>query len=508
MPFARSSGILLHISSLPSYGGIGDLGPAAYRFADFLAAAKQRYWQVLPLNPVGYGNSPYGATSAFAGNPLLISLEYLSDWGWIAGDRLSGLPGSTATVDFDAVGKSKLPLLAEAAQNFIAKHESPQLQHQWQRFEDFCSRSAYWLEDYVMYAVVRRKFGFTSWHTWPPAIVQREAAAMHAIMEEHAQELAVERVIQFAFEEQWQALRAYCTQRKIDFIGDIAIFVSYDSADVWNHPEIFELEKEDLLPKLVAGVPPDYFSAGGQKWGNPLYKWDVLAARGFDWWVDRVRRAQELYGAIRLDHFRGFEAYWAIPAEDENAINGTWVKAPGDELFTVLQSRLGDLPFIAEDLGVITKEVNAVRKKFHLPGMRILQFGFGNRGAHAYLPHSYEPNTVVYTGTHDNDTTLGWWQSGANKVEREAVTNYIGDTSDIVWSMIQLAATSVADICLFPLQDLLGLGSEARMNTPAAAENNWGWRCAENALSVALAKKMAALIEVTDRDGVLPTDLA
>ena len=507
MPFARSSGILLHISSLPSYGGIGDLGPAAYRFADFLFAAKQRYWQVLPLNPVGYGNSPYGAISAFAGNPLLVSLEYLSDWGWIEGERIGGLPGSTAQVDFESVGSSKLPLLAEAAGNFLTHHEEPKFQQQWQRFEDFCSRSAYWLEDYVMYAVVRRKFDYASWHTWPTPVVQREAATMHAIMEEHAQELAVERVIQFAFEEQWQALRAYCTQRKIDFIGDIAIFVSYDSADVWNHAEIFELEK-DLMPKLVAGVPPDYFSAGGQKWGNPLYKWDVLEQRGFDWWVDRVRRAQELYGAIRLDHFRGFEAYWAIPAEDENAINGSWVKAPGDKLFAVLCERLGPLPFIAEDLGVITKEVNALRMKYHLPGMRILQFGFGNRGAHAYLPHSYEPNTVVYTGTHDNDTTLGWWQNGATKIEEEAVASYIGDTSDIVWSMIRLAATSVADICLFPLQDLLELGSEARMNTPAAAEHNWGWRCADDVFTHKLAEKMATLMEVSDRDGILPADVS
>jgi 4-alpha-glucanotransferase len=328
---------------------------------------------------------------------------------------------------------------------------------------------------------------------------------MHAILEEHAQDLAIERVIQFAFEEQWQSLRSYCAQRNIQFIGDIAIFVSYDSADVWNHPEIFELNA-DLKPELVAGVPPDYFSAGGQKWGNPLYKWSVLEARGFDWWVDRVRRAQELYGAIRLDHFRGFEAYWAIPAADDHAINGTWVKAPGAKLFCVLREKLGELPFIAEDLGVITKEVDALREEFQLPGMRILQFGFGNRGAHTYLPHLYVPNTVVYTGTHDNDTTLGWWKHGASKVEIEAVSKYIGDTSDIVWSMIRLAAASVADICLFPMQDLLGLGSEGRMNTPAAAQNNWGWRCADDVLSSGLTAKLATLMELTDRDGYLPKD--
>ncbi len=504
MPFARSSGVLLHISSLPSYGGIGDLGPAAYQFADFLAAAGQRHWQVLPLNPTGYGNSPYGAISAFAGNPLLISLEYLSDWGWIEGERIAGLPGSTTLVDFEQTSQLKLPLLAEAARNFISNHEHGMLAEQWQRFEAFCQRSAYWLEDFIMYAVVRRKYGYSSWHTWPAEVVQREAAAMHAIMTEHAEELAIEQVIQFAFEEQWQNLRAYCRHREIGFIGDIAIFVSYDSADVWTHPEIFELEKEDLLPKRVAGVPPDYFSAGGQKWGNPLYKWDVLESRNFDWWVDRVRRAQELYGAIRLDHFRGFEAYWAIPAEDENAINGKWVKAPGAKLFAALKEQLGELPFIAEDLGLITRDVDALRQNFKLPGMRILQFGFGNRNAHSYLPHHYEANTVVYTGTHDNDTTLGWWENCATLVEQQAVREYIGSTADVVWSLIRIAATSVADICLFPMQDLLVLGSAARMNTPAEAHNNWAWRCAPGVLTAELASRLAALVDVTDRGGVLP----
>ena len=499
MPFERSSGVLLHISSLPSYGGIGDLGPAAYQFADFLEAAKQRYWQVLPLNPTGYGNSPYGAISAFAGNPLLISLEYLADWGWLTGDRIAGLPQATAVVDFDTVGKTKLPLLAEAAQNFLQKKPSTQ----WARFLEFSTRSAYWLEDYVFYAVLRRKYAYASWHNWPTAVVHREPAAMSALAEEHAQDFAVERVIQFAFEEQWQALRNYCTNRKIDFIGDIAIFISYDSADVWTHPEIFELD-EHLLPQKVAGVPPDYFSASGQKWGNPLYKWETLAERGFDWWIDRVRRATELYGPIRLDHFRGFEAYWAIPAEDVNAIDGEWVKAPGAELFKALRAKLGDLPFIAEDLGDITEEVHALREEFGMPGMRILQFGFGGRGAHIYLPHEYVKNTVVYTGTHDNDTTLGWWQNGANPIEIAAVGVYLGHDNDIVWSLIRLAATSVADICLFPMQDLLELGSEARMNIPAAASNNWGWRCAKGVLSAALALKLAALTEVTDRDGIKP----
>jgi len=342
MPFDRSSGILLHISSLPSYGGIGDLGPAAYEFADFLAAARQRYWQVLPLNPTGYGNSPYGAISAFAGNPLLISLEYLSDWGWIDGHRLAGLPFAGPTVDFESVAKNKLPLLDEAARNFL--HKQPR--EQWLRFQQFCTRTAHWLEDYAFYTVLRRKYAYASWHTWPTAVVHRDPATMASLAQEYATELQVERIVQFAFEEQWQALRSYCKNRKIDFIGDIAIFVSYDSADVWTHPELFELD-EQLLPQMVAGVPPDYFSASGQKWGNPLYRWDVLAAGGCDWWVDRVRRATELYGAIRLDHFRGFQAYWSIPAEDETAIHGSWVTGPGAALFNALQAQLGNLPFIA-----------------------------------------------------------------------------------------------------------------------------------------------------------------
>lgn len=473
------------------------MGPAAYQFADFLAAAKQRYWQVLPLNPTGYGNSPYGAISAFAGNPLLISMEYLCDWGWLAGDRIAGLPAATANVDFESVSKNKLPLLAEAARNFLDRKPV----QQWQRFQSFCSRSAHWLEDYVFYAVLRRQYNYASWHDWPNAIVYREPAAMAAASQEYAQELQVERAIQFAFEEQWQALRSYCSSRKIEFIGDIAIFVSYDSADVWTHPELFELD-EQLKPQKVAGVPPDYFSATGQKWGNPLYKWETLAESNFSWWVDRVRRATELYGAVRLDHFRGFEAYWSIPADDENAIDGEWVKAPGEELFKALRAELGILPFIAEDLGDITEEVHALREQFDMPGMRILQFGFGGRGAHVYLPHQYEKNTVVYTGTHDNDTTLGWWQRGASKIEADAVRVYLGHDNDIVWSLIRLAATSIADICLFPMQDLLQLGSEARMNTPSAASNNWGWRSPDGVLSASLSDKLAELVEVTDRDGV------
>jgi len=497
MALERSSGLLLHISSLPSYGGIGDLGPAAYAFADFLTAAKQRLWQVLPLSPTGYGNSPYAALSAFAGNPSLISLEKLVEAGWISDDRIAGLPGHAGNVRFEEVEQKKRPLLVEAARHFLVQHDDLQ----WVRFQRFCEENAFWLNDYARYTVLRQKYLSGAWLTWPRDLAHRDAKALRQLQRESRDELEIEQAIQFAFDEQWKSLRVYCAERGIRFIGDVAIFVNYDSADVWTHPEIFELF-EDLSPIRVAGVPPDYFSETGQRWGNPLYKWDVLQSRGFDWWVDRMRRARALYDIIRLDHFRGFEAFWAIPAEDETAIHGEWVKAPGAALFTALREQLGELPLIAEDLGLITREVDLLREQFDLPGMRVLQFAFSGRGAHNYLPHRYVTNTVVYTGTHDNDTTLGWWQHGATKIERNAVYAYLNPApNDVVWGLIRAASTSVADACLFPVQDILVLGSEGRMNTPATPENNWTWRMAPDALTSQLAQGLAQLAELTDRDG-------
>ncbi len=497
MALDRSSGLLLHISSLPSYGGIGDFGPAAYEFADFLASAKQRLWQVLPLSPTGYGNSPYAALSAFAGNPWLISLEKLVEAGWLAADRIAGLPGHAGNVHFEEVAQRKWPLLVEAAQNFLHQHND----EQWIRFQQFCEANSFWLQDYARYSVLRERFQTGAWLSWPEAFMHREPAALSQLQKESRDKLEVQQVIQFAFDEQWKALRAYCAERDIKFIGDVAIFVNFDSADVWTHPEIFELN-QDLSPVRVAGVPPDYFSATGQRWGNPLYKWDVLEKTSFAWWVDRMRRALALYDIIRLDHFRGFEAFWAIPAKDETAIHGEWVKAPGAALFTTLREQLGTLPLIAEDLGLITREVDALREKFNLPGMRVLQFAFSGRGSHNYLPHRYEANTVVYTGTHDNDTTLGWWRQGANEVERTSVYEYLNPApNDVVWSLIRAASTSVADACLFPVQDILVLGSEARMNTPSVPENNWSWRMPPGALTAEHAHGLAQLAQLTDRDG-------
>jgi 4-alpha-glucanotransferase len=502
MPFDRSSGLLLHITSLPSYGGIGDFGPAAYDFANFLAAGKQKYWQVLPLSPVGYGNSPYAALSAFAGNPLLISLERLVEWRWLSADRIANLPGNSGGVDFERVAQTKQPLIEQAARHFLNNHATlgDAGAEQWARFELYCEKNASWLNDWAYYSVLRTKYKTGAWYQWPQGLAHREAAALEQVAAEHGPDLAVEQAIQFAFDEQWRDLRAYCRDRGIGFIGDVAIFVSYDSADVWTHTAAFELD-DNLAPVKVSGVPPDYFSWTGQRWGNPLYRWDRLESQGFDWWVARIQRSKELYDVIRLDHFRGFEAYWAIPAEDDTAINGKWVKAPGAALFARLREALGELPFIAEDLGLITKEVDALREEFGMPGMRILQFGFGDRGSHNYLPHRYVPNTVVYTGTHDNDTTRGWWEHGASAAEKASVETYLkpGD-GDIVWAMIRAAATSVADMCLFPLQDILNLGSEARMNVPSQSENNWGWRAEPGAIGIEIAQKLAALMEMTDRD--------
>ena len=499
----RLSGVLLHVTSLPSYGGVGDFGPAAYAFIDFLATAKQRLWQVLPLSPTGYGSSPYSALSAFAGNPQLISLERLAQDGWIAWDRIEGLPGHEGPANFEAATLQKLPLIAEAAGNFLDRASG----NIRARFQKFCQDNISWLTDYAMFNVLRRLNHYASWHEWPTEYAQRQHDALTRLLNEHGRELAVEQVTQFLFSEQWCALKSYCSDRGIRVLGDVAIFVNYDSADVWTHPEIFELD-DDRRPTRVSGVPPDYFSSTGQRWGNPLYKWGLLQERGFDWWVARIRRSLALYDMIRLDHFRGFEAFWSIAADEATAINGQWVKAPGQALFQRLKDVFGDLPFIAEDLGLITPEVNELREHFCMPGMRILQFGFSDRGSHLYLPHRFVPNTVVYTGTHDNNTTLGWWRDDCGENEHRNVQTYLQiipdsreDDHEIVWAMIRAAARSVADICIVPLQDILQLGSEARMNRPSGMEGNWTWRYTRNALHPDFATRLAALTEMTDRDG-------
>ncbi len=492
MLLERSAGILLHPTSLPSRGGIGDLGPEAYAFADFLSRGRQGLWQVLPLSPPGLNNSPYSATSTFAGNPLLISLERLAEHGWLSLDRAQLAPATGVRIDFNEVQAGKLPLLRQAAQSFLEKNDRSR-----SRFENFKQEFAWWLEDFVLFEVMRRVHGGAAWSSWPRELARREPDGLRRFGVEHQRELEVERAIQFAFFEQWRALHGYCARRGIRIIGDVAIFVNYDSADVWRNPELFFLD-ENLQPTLVAGVPPDAFSATGQRWGNPLYRWEACRAQGYQWWAQRISWALKTCDVLRLDHFRGFESYWEIPASESTAVHGHWRQGPGDDLFRALRERVGELPFIAEDLGMITAEVHALRERLQIPGMKVLQFAFGDPGAHIYLPHNYPPNCVVYTGTHDNDTTLGWWES-ARPHERAGAQAYVGQVEDVPWAFIRAAYASVARLAIVPLQDVLGLSSEARMNTPSEPTGNWGWRFAPGALTGELEEKLAALAMVCDR---------
>jgi 4-alpha-glucanotransferase len=494
MPFARAAGILVHPTSLPSRGGVGDFGPAAYRFVDFLASARQGLWQVLPLSPLGYGNSPYSSTSAFAGNPLLISLERLAERGWIDSSKLAGLASEHGAVEYEQVFAQKMPLLFEAARNFV-RNGSNEAQ---QRFNRFREESAWWLEDFVLFDALRARHKLDSWNQWPRDLAYAEPAAIAKARAELQDDMNLRAALQFAFYEQWRALRRYCAERSIRVVGDVAIFVNHDSADVWTHRELFRLN-DKLEPEVVAGVPPDFFSKTGQRWGNPLYCWDVMKSRGYQWWIRRLRWATQNCDYIRLDHFRGFDQFWEIPASDPTAVNGRWVDGPRDDLFVKLREALGGLPFFAEDLGYITPEVNALRDRLEIPGMAVLQFGFGDEGAHIYLPHR-AAGKVIYTGTHDNDTVAGWWRSGAAEHERRNAEAYLGRSDDgIHWSFIRAAHGSAASLSIIPLQDVLGLGSEARMNTPSVYGGNWRWRVDQACLTSELAAKLAHLAEMTDR---------
>jgi len=500
MSLPRAAGILLHPTSLPSRGGIGDLGPAAYQFVDFLASARMGLWQVLPLGPLGYGNSPYSSTSAFAGNPLLISLERLAERGWISPAKLEGLAAGSSPVEYDQVFSQKMPLLFEAGRNFLRSASSEALQ----RFEKFRAVNAWWLEDFALFDALRAREKLESWTQWPATLARREPAALEKVRAELTDDMQIRSALQFAFYEQWRALQNYCAQRSIRIVGDVAIFVNHDSADVWTHPELFRLN-EKLEPEVVAGVPPDFFSKTGQRWGSPLYRWDVMKAQGYEWWIQRLRWATHNCDYIRLDHFRGFDQFWEIPAADETAIKGRWVDGPRDDFFLKVRAALGGLPFFAEDLGYITPEVHALRDRLQIPGMAVLQFGFGDAGAHIYLPHRAD-GKVIYTGTHDNNTVVGWWKSGATEHERRNAEAYLGRCGDgIHWAFIRGALCSSASLSIVPLQDALGLGSEARMNTPSVYGGNWRWRFDPAQLSADLAGKLAHLAELSDR---LPTPFA
>jgi len=494
MSFPRGAGILLHPTSLPSRGGIGDFGPAAYRFVDFLTSARQGLWQVLPLGPIGYGNSPYSSTSAFAGNPLLISLERLAERGWIDPARLERLQAGSGPVEYDQVFAQKMPLLFEAARNFLRTASSDNIR----RFQEFRQANAWWLEDFVLFDALRAQHELKSWNQWAHELACREPSALEEARAELADDVQIRSALQFAFYEQWRALRRYCAERAIRIAGDVAIFVNHDSADVWAHRELFRLNGK-LEPEVVAGVPPDSFSKTGQRWGSPLYRWDAMKASGYAWWIQRLRWATQNCDYIRLDHFRGFDQFWEIPASEATAVNGRWVDGPRDDLFVKVREALGGLPFFAEDLGYITPEVHALRDRLQIPGMAVLQFAFGDEGAHIYLPHR-AAEKVMYTGTHDNDTTVGWWHSGATEYERHNAEAYLGRCDDGAhWGFIRAAQCSPAALSIVPLQDVLGLGSDARMNTPSVYGGNWRWRFDSDRLSGDLAAKLAKLAEVSDR---------
>lgn len=490
----RSSGILLHVSSLPGPHGIGDLGPGAYAWVDALVRARQKWWQVLPLGPTGYGDSPYQSFSAFAGNPNLISPDLLLREGLLKDSDLPQQSFPDDRVHFETVIGFKNGLTERAWENFQSGG-APGLTVP---FEEFCGRHRDWLDPFALFMALKDAHGGVSWQEWPEELRLRRPAALEQASRRLKEQIGLHRFRQFLFSRQWRALKTYANGNGLCLIGDMPIFVATDSADVWTHSELFQLD-EERRPSVVAGVPPDYFSATGQLWGNPLYAWEEHRRTGYAWWLARLRGALEQVDLLRLDHFRGFEAYWEIPAGSPTAETGRWVKGPGPEFFQVLRDALGSLPLIAEDLGVITPEVDALRRQFGLPGMRILQFAFGGAQEDRFLPHAYERNTVVYTGTHDNDTTLGWFNA-LTEQEHRFFRRYVPETREgPAWELIRLAWSAVANLAVASLQDVLGLGSEARMNRPGVPEGNWRWRFREALLTDALLEKLGERTETYHR---------
>jgi 4-alpha-glucanotransferase len=485
----RFGGLLLHPTSLPGEDGIGDLGPAARRWIEWLAGAGCTLWQILPLGPTGFGDSPYQSFSAFAGNPLLISLPALADQGLLTPEEVLARPSfSPERVAFGQVFAHKERLLSLAAERFAAGEP-----RDWRpAYDAFCQENAYWLDDFALFMALKRQHRGAPWTEWPEPLAAREPRALTAAAADLAPEVDAQRFCQFVFFRQWTAVREAARAAGVTIIGDMPIYVAHDSADVWARHELFDLEP-DGRPRVVAGVPPDFFSATGQLWGNPLYRWDGLRESGYAWWVERFRQALEMVDLVRLDHFRGFEAYWEVPAEAPTAEPGRWVPGPGADFLRSLRTALGRLPIIAEDLGVITPEVVALRDDFELPGMKVLQFAFSGDPLDEYLPHNFPARCVVYTGTHDNDTSRGWYEQ-APEAERGFVRRYLAsDGGDIAWDLIRAAWSSVAERAIAPLQDALGLGSEARMNTPGRPEGNWTWRVREAQLTPELAERLAEL---------------
>jgi 4-alpha-glucanotransferase len=499
----RASGLLLHVTSLPSPYGIGDVGPAAAAWVDRLHAAGQRWWQALPLGPTGYGDSPYQPLSSFAGNPLLISPDWLIEDELVTPGDCAGRSFPATTVDFDAVGRFKDGLLETAWKNFSAGARSDLRPD----FEQFGHEHAHWLDDYALFRALKARYDGADHREWPDELVRRTPVALDRARRELASRVDQVRFAQFLLFRQGARLKAHGRAKDVRLIGDLPLFVAPDSSDVWAHPELFLLDGQHR-PRVVAGVPPDYFSAQGQRWGNPIYDWDALAARGYRWWIDRLRALLAHVDAVRLDHFRGFAAAWHIPADAPTAQSGRWVPGPGADFFGVVAKALGGLPFLAEDLGVITPDVSALRDAFRIPGTRVLQFAFDGHPDNPHLPDNYGPNTVVYTGTHDNPTTRGWYEDLPD-AERQNLWRYLkrerGTSAEAAPALLQLAWSSPAALAIAPLQDVLNLGKEARMNRPGSPEGNWRWRCTEDMLSAPAFQSLRDLTQASARPGRLET---
>ncbi len=493
----RRSGILLHPTSFPGPYGIGVLGEQAYHFLDWLAAAKQQLWQVLPLGPTGFGDSPYQCFSAFAGNPLLIDPEDLRARGYLTYRDLAVPPFPPERVDYGAVIPWKQALLRRAFLRFDAMKPSPE-------FEAFRAAEQTWLEDYALFMALKQAHHGQPWYTWDPPLRDREPDALAQARERLAEDIRFHAFVQWRFFEQWQALKAYANQRRIQIIGDIPIYVARDSADAWAHRDQFLFDEEGQ-PIVVAGVPPDYFSPTGQLWGNPIYDWEKMAADGYRWWIERFRANLRLYDIIRIDHFRGFYNYWVVPGDAETAVHGEWRDGPRHDFFDAIIAALGELPLIAEDLGEPHPGVYALRDHYGFPGMKVLQFAWGSDAHDPFLPHNYDKNCVVYTGTHDNDTTRGWYEK-APEHERDYVRRYLRvDGSDIAWDFIRLAMMSTAVLAVIPMQDAMNLGSEARMNTPAVASGNWAWRYLPHQLTEGIQQGLAELAALYGRAWIPPS---
>ena len=494
----RGSGILLHITSLPSLYGIGDLGPAAFRFADFLAGAKQQYWQVLPLNPtqlVGH-NSPYHTCSAFASNPLFISLEFLIQDGLLESSDIEPLPSFSAEkVDYPRVAGFKENCLSIAYERFKTKKN-------WGDYERFCRQNSYWLDDFTLFVALKSYFGTAEWSEWPQQFRDRNPESLRLAGMELIDRIEQEKFLQYVFCKQWFELKTYGNEKGIKFIGDIPIYVNYDSADVWVHHDLFKLDA-DKRPSVVAGVPPDYFSETGQIWGNPVYNWEVLRQKDYRWWIQRIRHNLNLFDYVRLDHFRGFVQYWEVPVDEKTAENGQWIKASAYSFFDTLFKRFSCLPVIAEDLGVITYDVREVLNCFEFSGMKVLMFAFGaDFPSSVFLPHNYVKSCVAYTGTHDNNTLRGWYENEATADMKNKLRQYIGgqyNEDQLHWEMIRLLMMSAANTVIIPMQDVLGLGSNARMNQPATHKGNWQWRLPPQLITQTLISRILELTETYER---------